>query len=54
MGMTVVLLHNGWGVPVPNGYTVERVVEILRKEGHDPVSVKEADGTIRNLKEKAA
>jgi hypothetical protein len=40
-----VILENGWYVPVPENYTVESVVEILRKySDHAPVLVRDAEG----------
>jgi len=40
----VVVMADGTKTPVPPGYTPERVVEILRGTGHEPVSVEDANG----------
>jgi len=39
--MTIVNLKGGRKVPVPEGYSIDRVVEILREVGLHPTSVKE-------------
>ena len=39
-----IYLKCGGKVPIPNGYTVERALEILRDVGHLPTVVKTKDG----------
>ena len=35
----IVLMTDGGQAPVPPGYSVERVVEILRETGHEPEAI---------------
>lgn len=40
--MTVVYLKGGVKVPVPEGWTLEEVIRVLREVGHEVVEVKAA------------
>lgn len=51
--MTLILI-DGSLVPVPNGYTLERVLEILQEMGLIPVQIRREEGTTTDLKIKAA
>ena len=43
--MNTIFLDNGWYVPIPEGYTLERAIQIVRDyTDHTPVLVKDADG----------
>ena len=44
-----VILKSGYVVPVPKGYSVDRVLEILRDMGHEPAVLKEADKADREV-----
>lgn len=46
-----VILNQGWIVPVPEGYTLKEVLEILRTQGHKPVSVRDESGKVRPIEE---
>ncbi len=46
-----VILNQGWYVPVPEGYTLERVLELLRGAGHTPVSIRDEDGKVTPVEE---
>lgn len=52
--MTVIYLTDGSKVPVPEGYTVDRVLDILRECGHEAASILAADGTVTELVGEAA
>lgn len=49
-----IILSNGWVAPVPEGYTAERVIEILREADLEPVQIVQEDGSTTDLKTKAA
>tara|TARA_Y100000590_G_scaffold278505_1_gene312643 strand:- start:35 stop:196 length:162 start_codon:yes stop_codon:yes gene_type:complete len=46
-----VILNQGWYVPIPEGYTLERVLELLRDMGHTPVSVKDENGEVKPVED---
>ena len=46
-----IILKQGWQVPVPKGYTLERCLSILREIGHTPVSIRDSDGKVRPVEE---
>lgn len=52
--MTIIYMNDGSKAPLPEGYTVERAVAILREVGHTPVSVVYPDGTTVELVGEAA
>ena len=42
----VVIMKSSLIAPVPDGYTLERVLELLRATGHEPVAVEDEEGNI--------
>jgi len=40
-----IFLKSGGRVPIPEGYTVKRALQILRDVGHEPTVVVMTDGT---------
>lgn len=39
-----VILKDGSRVPIPEGYTLEEVLDILKKVGHEPAQLIDDDG----------
>jgi hypothetical protein len=52
--MTIIYMSDGSKAPLPDGYTVEEAIAILRETGLSPASVAYPDGTVTELVEEAA
>jgi hypothetical protein len=50
----IIYMSDGSKAPLPEGYTLERALAILREAGLTPASVKHPDGTVTELVEEAA
>lgn len=54
MNTITIITDDGSKAPVPEGYTPERVIEVLREVGLEPVQIRQADGTVIDLQAQAA
>lgn len=52
--MTIIYMTDGSKAPLPEGYTLEQALAILREVGLNPASVVYPDGTVTELVEEAA